>query len=450
VSAGGRHHAPEGRPAERAAHIDLILRAAVAAADPAGPVRTAIAADTAIRRARRVFVLAVGKAARGMAHAGLDALPRRPDAALIVVPHDTLIDTADTVAGTHVLSAAHPLPDAASVVAAEQITALLEEAADGDVVVVLISGGASALCTAPAGTITIREYAAIVHALLIAGADIRELNTVRAHIDRLKGGGMARLADPARVLGLIVSDVVGSPLHVIASGPLSPVRTSTGDAVRVLERYGLWADAPDTVRRVLTRTGEAAAPDVEPDFAHVTLRVIADNHTAVAGAADAARSLGYDVRVATEPVTGPAREAGLRIAHAAIDVAGSLRPGDRPVCLLTGGETTVVVTGSGLGGRNQELVLAGAIALRGIPGITVASVGTDGVDGPTDAAGAIADGDSVERAERAGLDAALALDNNDSYAFFTRAGGHIVTGPTGTNVIDVQVALVDAPLDTSG
>jgi glycerate-2-kinase len=149
-------------------------------------------------------------------------------------------------------------------------------------------------------------------------------------------------------------------------------------------------------------------------------------------------------------VTGPAREAGLRIAHAAIDVAGSLRPGDRPVCLLTGGETTVVVTGSGLGGRNQELVLAGAIALRGIPGITVASVGTDGVDGPTDAAGAIADGDSVERAERAGLDAALALDNNDSYAFFTRAGGHIVTGPTGTNVIDVQVALVDAPLDTSG
>jgi glycerate-2-kinase len=327
--------------------------------------------------------------------------------------------------------------------------ALLENATDGDVVVVLISGGASALCTAPAGTITIRDYAAVVHALLIAGADIRELNTVRAHIDCLKGGGMARLAGPARVLGLIVSDVVGSPLHVIASGPLSPVRTSVGDAVHVLERYGLWADAPETVRRVLTRTPEAAARDVEPDFAHVTLRVIADNHTALAGAADAARRLGYDVRLAAEPVTGHAREAGLRIAQAAIDVAGSLRPGDRPVCLLTGGETTVVVTGSGVGGRNQELVLAAAIALRGIPGITVASLGTDGVDGPTDAAGAIADGDSVARAQSAGLDAALALDNNDSYSFFTRAGGHIVTGPTGTNVIDVQVALV-AAANTTG
>ena len=450
MSAGSHHRAPGGRPAERASHIDLILRAAVAAADPADAVRASIADDTVIRAAHRVFVLAVGKAARVMAHAALEALPGRPVAALIVVPHGAPGDAADAVAGAHVLSAAHPLPDPTSVAAAEQVIALLEDATDGDVVVVLLSGGASALCAAPAGTMTIREYAAVVHALLIAGADIRELNAVRAHIDRLKGGGMARLAGPARVLGLILSDVVGSPLHVIASGPLSPIRTSIRDAVSVLERYGIWADAPDRLRRVLTPTYDAAVRDVEPDFAHVTLRVIADNHTAVTGAADAARSLGYDVRAAAEPVTGPAREAGQRLARAAMDVAESIRPRDRPVCLLTGGETTVVVTGSGLGGRNQELVLAGAIALRGIPGITIASLGTDGVDGPTDAAGAIADGDSVARAESAGLDAALALDNNDSYAFFTRAGGHIVTGPTGTNVSDVQVALVDAPVNTSG
>lgn len=447
---GGLHRALKGRPAERAAHIDLIVRAAVTAADPGDAVRTTVAADTGLRAARRVFVLAIGKAARAMSHAALDALPRRHDTALIVVPHATSVDGVDTVAGTRVLFAGHPLPDAASAAAAEQVMALLADAADGDVIVMLISGGASSLCAAPSDPITIRDYAAVVHALLIAGADIRELNTVRAHIDHLKGGGMARRAAPARVLGLIVSDVVGSSLDVVASGPLSPARTSSGDAVDVLERYGLWMDAPDAVRRMLSRTREAVVSDVEPGFVHVTLRIIADNHTAVAGAADAARSLGYDVRIAAEPVTGPAREAGLRLAQAARDVAGSLRPGDRPVCLLSGGETTVVVTGSGLGGRNQELVLAGAIALRGIAGITVASLGTDGVDGPTDAAGAVADGDSAARGERVGIDAALALDNNDSYSFFNRAGGLIMTGPTGTNVMDVQVALVDAPHNRSG
>jgi hydroxypyruvate reductase len=439
-----------GRPAERAAHVDLIARAAVAAADPADAVRAAIGADTGLRTARRVFVLAIGKAAWAMSHAALSALPRLHDTALIVVPHATPVDGVAAVAGTRVLFAAHPLPDAASAAAAEQVVALLADAADGDVVVALISGGASSLCAAPADPITIGDYAAVVHALQVAGADIRELNTVRAQIDRLKGGGMARLAAPARVLGLIVSDVVGSPLDVVASGPLSPARTSPADAVDVLQRHGLWADASDSVRRVLTRTDKTRVRDSQPDFEHVTLRVIADNDTAVAGAADAARDLGYDVRVAAAPVTGPAREAGLRMARAAGDVAGSLRPGDRPVCLLSGGETTVVVKGSGIGGRNQELVLAGAIALRGIAGITVASLGTDGVDGPTDAAGAIADGDSVARGERAGIDAALALDNNDSYSFFNRAGGHIMTGPTGTNVMDVQVALVDAPRSGTG
>jgi glycerate-2-kinase len=352
--------------------------------------------------------------------------------------------------------------------AAGQVEGQLTDAADGDIVVVLISGGASSLCAAPAAGITIDEYAGVVDALLDAGADIRELNTVRAHIDRLKGGGMARLAAPARVIGLVVSDVVGSPLDVIASGPLTPSTTTATDATRVLEKYRLWSAVPDSVRRALQSgphdrapgsgsssgsyeppSSSSSASDSPPpgsgaaDFSHVTTRVVLDNRTAVDGAAREARRLGYGVRVSREAVTGRARRAGTRIARDATAIADRLQHADAPVCVLYGGETTVVVSGAGTGGRNQELVLAAAIELDGDSRITVASLGTDGIDGPTDAAGAAADGGTVARGKRAGLSAGDALENNDSHSFFAVVDGLIRTGPTGTNVMDVQVALID-------
>lgn len=429
----------DARAGTRAQDARRILTAAIAAADPAPAVRSAVTSLHGIVDAHRVHVLALGKAAAPMAAAARDALPRPAADTLIIVPHGTAVEAS---ADAHVIHAAHPEPDASSVRAAASAAALLSNAAAGDVVIVLISGGASSLCAAPAADITIEDYAALVRALQHAGADIVELNTVRRHIDTLKGGGMARLAPRARTIGLIVSDVPGNPLHIIASGPLSPGLTTPHDARAVLERYDLWSACPASMRRVLTAPDAPKQPDARTQ---VSVHIIADNGTALTGAAHAAAQLGYDVRIADAPVTGSAREAGARTAHAAMRMAQDLRAGGAPVCLLSGGETTVAVTGAGTGGRNQELALAAALELAEIPGITIASIGTDGVDGPSDAAGAIADGSSVASGAHAGADAALALEHNDSHSFFTAAGGLIRTGPTGTNVMDVQVALIDPP-----
>jgi hydroxypyruvate reductase len=447
---------------ERAAHARLILRTAVAAADPAPAVRHAVSAAAELRAARRIHLLAVGKAAAVMADAALHTLPRAPDSALIIVPPGTAGTAVAALpaaveylrparAPIRVLHAAHPIPDMSSAQAAVQIERQLADAVEGDIVLVLLSGGASSLSAAPAPGITIDEYATVVRALMHGGASIEELNTVRAHIDRLKCGGLARAAAPAHVLGLIVSDVAANALHVIASGPLTPCPSAAADAVRVLEKYGLWAAASDALRRVLQpersahRTGHASIDARHAAFSHVTTRIILDNATATAGAAGEARRLGYDVRTSPLPLTGTARDAGTRIARDARRTAADLQSGDRPVCLVYGGETTVIVKGSGLGGRNQELVLAAAVEIDGEPRITIGSLGTDGIDGPTDAAGAIADGETAARGRRVRLAAADALAENDSYSYFEATGELIRTGPTGTNVMDVQVALIDPP-----
>ncbi|HUF51750.1 MAG TPA: DUF4147 domain-containing protein [Longimicrobiales bacterium] len=392
------------------AHADAILRAAIAAADPQPLVTRALAHAPEIAAARRVRLIAIGKASVRMARAAHDALGSRIVAAVVVAPH-----------GSHdalpMMHAAHPVPDESSVRAAESVERTLTAATADDLVLVLLSGGASALTAAPAAGISILQYADCVRQLMRRGADIRALNIVRQHIDRLKGGRMAALAAPAPVLGLVLSDVVGDPLDIIASGPLSPPATTSADAARVLHAYGV--SAPVTL-----------LPDAPAAFDHVRVEIIGNNALAVAGAANQARALGYAVELLAAPVTGEAREAGEQFARAALE-----RTARAPLCLLGGGETTVTVTGSGIGGRNQELVLAAALALHGEPGIVIGSIGTDGIDGPTDAAGAIAD------AAIAG-DAARALAANDSYAFFRAHGGLIITGATGTNVMDVQVALI--------
>jgi glycerate 2-kinase len=421
------------------ADAEAILRAAIEAAHPGPLVRRALESAPEIAGGGPIRLVALGKAAPLMADEAFEILGDRVVQHVIVAPHGT-------AARRPVLHGGHPLPDADSVAAGRAIRDVVTGAARDDAVLVLLSGGGSAAAVLPLDIIEVDEYADCIHRLMRAGADIAELNTVRRHIDGLKGGRMAAMAEPATVLGLVLSDVVDDALETIASGPLSPDPTSAGDALRVLRRYSLVEECAESIHHVLTtciRTGEDETPGPDaPVFERVRVRVIGGNDVAVEGAARAAGDLGYEVRRAIHPVTGAARAAGEALAGEALALR---RAGPLPACIVAGGETTVMVRGDGRGGRNQELVLAACIALGGAPGIAVGSAGTDGVDGPTDAAGAVADAGTLARAADAGVDPDVALRENDSHSFFRAAGGLIITGPTGTNVNDVHVALVVDP-----
>ncbi len=283
--------------------------------------------------------------------------------------------------------------------------------------------------------------------LLRAGATIGELNAVRKHLSQIAGGQLARRAAPARVLALILSDVVGSPLDVIASGPTAPDPTTYADALAVLDRYNLAQKVPPAVLKWLRAGASGHAADTpkpdDPVFANVTNMVIASNVTAVEAAAARARDMGFDTLIASTYLEGEAREAGRALAAVAKEVAVYARPVNRPGCVLFGGETTVTVRGNGIGGRNSELALGEALALDGWgPDLVVASLATDGGDGTSPGAGAVADGTTISRAGALGLDAHAELARNDSYTFWAQLGDAIITGPTGTNVNDVMAVFV--------
>jgi glycerate 2-kinase len=419
-------------------HAEAILRAAITAAAPAPLVRNALAAAPELDDADAIHLIAIGKAAGAMAAPAFELCGSRLERSLVIAPAGTPDARAD-------MFGAHPLPDESSRAAGDAVRDVLRgasraAAAGANVrVLVLLSGGASAVVALPLADIAIDEYADCVARLMRAGADIGELNIVRKHIDALKGGRMAALAAPAPVLGLVLSDVVGDPLETIASGPLSPDPSTCDDALRVLRRHGVLDDCAAAIRDALG-SGDAESP--EPDdtaFDDVRVRIVGGNDVAINGAAAMAERLGYRVRRAVEPVTGPAREAGVTLAREALR---SHRDDQLPTCIVAGGETTVAVQGAGRGGRNQEVVLAACIELAGFAGIAVGAIGTDGVDGPTDAAGAVADHETLQHAAARGVDPAAALDANDSHTFFQQTGGLIITGPTGTNVGDVMVAVV--------
>ncbi len=348
-----------------------------------------------------------------------------------------------------VLRGDHPIPDEASVAAGR---ALLREARrasrERTPVLALISGGASALATLPVEGVALASLQAVTRGLLEHGADIHELNCVRKHLDRIKGGGLARILAPAPVLGLVISDVVGDPLDTIASGPLSPDATTFADAIAIIQRHDLWSQAPDDVRTHLERgaaeTGGnirsvAKAPD-DPCFESVRLHLIASGLTVARAVATRARELGYTAEIASTALTGEAREAGRALADRAVHLRQARR--DSPRCLLFTGETTVTVRGRGNGGRNQELALSAARTLAGTEGILLAAFATDGIDGPTPAAGAIATGSTAERAADAGISLEAHLVENDSYPVFRALNDHILTGPTGTNMMDLQIVLI--------
>ena len=351
------------------------------------------------------------------------------------------------MSGVRAFRAGHPIPDAGSLAAARAALAVAAGLGEHDDLLVLLSGGASALLAAPADTITLDDKLAVTSLLLAAGASIAELNTVRKHLSAIKGGRLAA-ATRARVTTLAVSDVV-APIDndpsVIGSGPTVADPTSYSAAIDVLRRTGVGPRVPTAVRSHLAAgaRGELAETPKpgDPRLARSTWRLAGGRHDAMRGAAGLAGRRGYHVAVIDEPVTGEARLAGPALVARAFDTCASLR---RPACVVSSGETVVRVAGTGTGGRNQELALAAARALAsaGEPA-ALASVGTDGIDGPTDAAGAIVDRETLSRARAAGLeDPERWLAGNDAYHFFARLGDLVTTGPTRTNVADLQVVLI--------
>jgi glycerate 2-kinase len=426
--------------------------AAIAAVEPERLVRRQLEEHpTLLDVPGEIHLAGIGKAAAAMARGARAALGERVAGGVLVVPAG---QEAGAPGGFALFGGGHPVPTEEGVRGARAVLSLAEGLGAGDLLLCLISGGGSALATLPPEGVALADLRETTRLLLAAGATIGELNCVRKHLDRLKGGRLARAAAPARVIALVLSDVVGDPLDVIASGPVSPDSTTFDDAVRVLERRGLWPAAPAAVRAHLERGRrgeEAESPGPgDPAFAGVSAFVVGGNRLAAEAAMVEAGRRGYATLLLSTLVTGEAREVGRVLAALGAEVLSSGRPLAPPACLVAGGETTVTVTGPGRGGRNQEVALGAAVALDELFGgdreaagrILVASLGTDGVDGPTDAAGAIATGDSLARAGERQLDAHRSLAENDAYPLFEALGDLIVTGPTGTNVMDLMLVLV--------
>lgn len=342
--------------------------------------------------------------------------------------------------------AGHPIPDDAGIAGVHAVLDHVRGLGANDLVLVLISGGGSALTPAPVEGVTLAEKQALTEALLACGADIREMNTLRKHISRFKGGQLARAARPARVITLILSDIVGDPLDAIASGPTVPDPTTYVDALSILDKYGIREKIPGSIRARLEAGARGEIRETpkpgDPLFARVRNMIVGSNIQALEAARAEAHGLGFTAMILSSSIEGETREIARMHAALAREVRTSGNPVRPPACLISGGETTVTLRGSGKGGRSQEFVLAAALDIAGLPDTVVLSAGTDGTDGPTDAAGAIADGNTVTRAVAQGLDPRAALEANDAYPFFEKLGDLIVTGPTKTNVMDVRLILV--------
>ncbi len=425
-------------PARRRLLLD-IAAAGLDAVDPAAAVaRTLsrdgdrlIVGDTAVRiPPGGVTVLGLGKASVAMARAAGEALRGVPITGAVVTNAPGPVS-----ARLEVIAAGHPLPDAGSVTGGRRLLELAREAGADRLVLTLVSGGGSSLAEVPAEGLTLEDIISVNDALIRSGAPITAINAVRKHLSAFKGGRLAVAARPAEMVTLVVSDVIGNPLEAIASGPTVPDRTTFRDALGVLDEHAV--AVPERVRSLLERGASGAVADTPAGgdiLDHQTIRIIADGPTAAEGARREAARRGITTRIATTSLSGEASQVG-----AAIGAELRIRTGVGVT--ISAGETTVTVTGDGRGGRNQELALAAGIALEGDSGAVVLSVGTDGIDGPTDAAGGFGDGSTVERGRRARRSAASALDANDAGSYLEATGDLLVTGPTGTNVGDLVIAM---------
>ena len=382
----------------------------------------------------RVRVFGCGKASGAMALAVESVLEECVVDGLVVVKDGYTAPTRRI----RLAEAGHPVPDARGEAAALEIVDRVRAAHAEDLVLFLVSGGGSALTPAPAPPVTLAEKQETTRLLLGAGATINELNAVRKHLSLLKGGQLARAAAPAPVVSLILSDVVGDPLDVIASGPTAPDRSTFAEALAVLERKGVATRVPAPVWQRLTAGAEGRIEETPKPgdrlFERVRNVVIGNNALVVDAAAAEARRLGYRAELLTRSLQGEARDV-------ARELVARTRVLASRTCLIAGGETTVTVRGRGRGGRCQEFALAAALELRSSDALTILAAGTDGTDGPTDAAGGIADHGTVARGERGGRSAAAALEDNDAYTFLTAAGDLVRSGPTNTNLLDLYLVL---------
>jgi hydroxypyruvate reductase len=429
-----------------------MFRAALKAADPIEAVRKHLHKDgdwlVAGRKKYRlsafgdVYVLGAGKASVAMAQAVERILGARVRFGFV----NTKYGHGGKLKRVKVQEAGHPVPDENGVAGAQELVALARQARAGDLVIFVISGGASALTPLPAPPITLAEKQRVTQDLLACGANIHEMNTVRKHISLFKGGQLAREAAPATLITLMLSDVIGDSMDVIGSGPTVPDESTFARAWEILSGYGITEKLPKSVRQRLEAgvRGEIAETPKPGDeaFAKTQNLVVGSNRLAVDAAARKARELGYKPLVLSTFLEGETRDVARVHVGIAKEILASGRPVGRPACVISGGETTVTLRGSGLGGRNQEFAAAAALYLEGVDGVVVLSGGTDGTDGPTDAAGAIADGRTVARLRAKNLSAAAMLADNDSYHLFEALGDLIKTGPTGTNVMDVRLVLV--------
>ena len=435
------------RAAPWGAGVARVLAAALQAVEPGAAVRRYLRREGAallvdgrpydLDQFEQVWIVGAGKASAPMAAAAAEILAERLSGGVVVVKEGYTQEAGGPLA---VVEAGHPVPDERGVAGAQRIAGLLRGAGPRDLVLALISGGGSALLTLPAEGLALGDLQRLTDLVLRSGASINEINALRKHLDSMKGGGLARLAHPAALVTLVLSDVVGSPLDVIASGPSVPDTSTFGDAWAVLERYGLLEQTPAPVLARLRRGLAGELPETpragDPLFGRVHNLVVGSNVQAAEAALAAARAEGWGALLLTTYLQGEAREAGRFLAAVARELAATGNPLPRPACVVAGGETTVTLRG---GGRNQELALAAAAELAGLADLALVALATDGGDGPTDAAGAVVTGATLERARALGLDPAAHLARNDAYPFFAQLGDLLLPGPTRTNVNDLAL-----------
>ena len=433
-------------------HIRDIFDRGLRAADPGEAIRrmitlqddrlTAGEATFDLGTFERIIVVGAGKASAAMAKALEEILGDRITGGAVTTKYGYGLSL-DRVS---INEAGHPLPDEAGIAATHKIVSLLEGCGDRDLVFCLMSGGGSALMPLPVTGLSLADKQAATEQLLRCGATIHEINTIRKHLSGIKGGKLARTAYPATLITPILSDVIGDDLDVIASGPTVPDGSTFRDALQILEQYGLTDTVPPGVRDYLVRGSEGKEGETpkgdDPVFERSFPVIIGSSRLSLDAARHRAAELGYNAMILSSRVAGETREVARVHGAIAQEIAATGNPLARPACVISGGETTVTIRGNGLGGRNMEFVLAAAMEIDGLAGVAILSGGTDGTDGPTDSAGAVADGSTIERAGERGLRAGDFLARNDSYHFFQAIGDLLMTGPTMTNVMDLRIILV--------
>jgi len=396
-----------------------------------------------LSKVKRIYVIGGGKAGGLMAKAVESLFGDRIKDGLVNVLEGTVNTVSLKQIKLH--GAHHPVPSKAGVEGVKQMLELTGNLCEDDLVISLISGGGSALMPYPAIGIDLDDLQSITGSLLRAGATINELNAVRKHLSAFKGGQLARHCGPARVISLILSDVIGDPLDIIASGPTAPDTSSFEDALMVLQKYGVWVDAPENIRTRINQGVEGIIPDTpkedDPVLNKVHNILIANNLIAAKAAKKKAAELGYNTMILSTFIEGEARLVGEILTGIAKEIIKRDQPLKKPAAVIIGGETTVSVKGNGVGGRNMEVALGAALRLDGLSCL-VAALATDGIDGPTESAGAFADGRTLKRSMEKDLNPEKYLRKNDSYHFFKELDDYILTGPTGTNVNDLSLILI--------